>query len=73
MRSWQADTALSEDLAELAEACPWDAAPQTAAGADRFVFRISAGERTATVHEPAAEPWKRLIDRVIELDAAGGR
>jgi hypothetical protein len=67
-RAWEADTAISPELAGLVSACPWDWPQRSPAGADRFVYEITAGDRTATVHEPfAAGPWKQLIDQVVRL------
>ena len=47
----------------LIEKCPWDVAPD-APMPDRFVYRISVGDRTVTVPESALGPWRALTDRV---------
>jgi hypothetical protein len=66
-RSWELrlDCATAADSwGPLLDACPWEAA--TSAGTpDRFVYRITAGERSATVPERELHgPWRELTDRV---------
>lgn len=67
---------LADELCRLVDDCPWNAPPaapppEPGPGADRFVYRLDAGELTATVHEPQLQgPWRRLADRVMDL---GGR
>jgi hypothetical protein len=77
-RSWELHLDCDEAAAAwgpLLDACPWGAA----AGAgtpDRFVYRITAGDRTATVPERELRgPWRVLTDRVraaSEHSGAGG-
>jgi hypothetical protein len=68
-RSWELhlDCDESADVwGPLIDACPWDAAAGTG-GPDRFVYRIRAGERSATVPERELRgPWRVLTDRVRE-------
>lgn len=62
---------VADELCRLVDACPWDELSEAARepGADRFVYRVDAGELTATVGEPQVQgPWRSLIDRVIDLD-----
>ncbi len=61
-----------EELRRLIDACPWDdaGAAGAPAGADRFVYRLTAGTRSASIPEPAlAGPWRDLVDRVRDLAA----
>jgi hypothetical protein len=62
---------IADEVCRLVNDCPWDESPAEAAhapGADRFVYRVDAGELTATVGEPQVQgPWRSLIDRVIDL------
>lgn len=48
----------------LVEACPWDELPAAAASQpDRFVYRIRAGQRRATLPErDLTGPWRTLVD-----------
>ncbi|WP_068276332.1 protealysin inhibitor emfourin [Aldersonia kunmingensis] len=62
---------VADEVCRLVDACPWAEASRAGleAGADRFVYRVDAGELTATVGEPQVKgPWRSLIDRVIDLD-----
>jgi hypothetical protein len=54
------------DWTGLVEACPWNARSPRNAGADQFVWRISATgpprECTATLGDPALTgPWRELV------------
>lgn len=48
----------------LVEACPWDEQPSGGAPQpDRFIYRIRAGERRATLTEQdLVGPWRILVD-----------
>ena len=66
-RSWDLHIECGEQAEAwraLIDACPWDAAA-SAGTPDRFVYRITAGDRTATVPEHELRgPWRELTDRV---------
>ena len=68
-RSWELHLDCDDSAGSwgpLLDACPWEtaAAPSTP---DRFVYRITAGNRTATVPErELTGPWRELTDRVRE-------
>lgn len=70
----------AETWQPLLDACPWDSlatgdgsGSAPAAGArDRFSYRITAGDRTATVPERELRgPWRELTDRVREAAEHG--
>lgn len=57
----------------LIEACPWDEPEPESSGADRFVYQVQAGERSATLPEPAVQgPWLELVDQVRHFSAGHG-
>ncbi len=72
-RVWSVQALTADDRNQwqpLVEACPWDElAGREAAGAggfqapDRFVYRIRAGQRRATLPErDLVGPWRTLVD-----------
>lgn len=66
-RSWElhldCDDA-ADSWRPLLDACPWGAAA-SAGAPDRFMYRITAGDRSATVAErDLSGPWRELTDRV---------
>ena len=77
-RVWSVQAVTADDRNQwqpLVEACPWDELPgrgaASAAGAagaqipqpDRFVYRIRAGQRRATLPErDLVGPWRTLVD-----------
>jgi hypothetical protein len=40
---------IADELCRLVDDCPWDDPPNPAQGADRFVYRVDAGDLSATV------------------------
>jgi hypothetical protein len=63
------DSQASDELCRLIDDCPWDQPAKPVTGADRYVYQVSAGDLSATVPEPQLQgPWRRLVDRVIDLD-----
>lgn len=68
-RSWELrlDCAHEADTwGPLIDACPWDAA-RGFGTPDRFLYRITVGDRSATVPERELHgPWRALTDRVRE-------
>lgn len=76
-RSWElrldCDSA-ADSWGPLLDACPWDD-PPALAGPDRFVYRITAGDRSATVPDRDLHgPWRELTDRVrAESEHAGSQ
>ncbi|KRE80017.1 protealysin inhibitor emfourin [Arthrobacter sp. Soil763] len=70
-RVWSVQALTDDDRnqwAPLVEACPWDELPgRDATGSapqpDRFVYRIRAGQRRATLPErELVGPWRTLVD-----------
>lgn len=72
-RVWSVQAVTPDDRDQwqpLIEACPWDDLPgPAAAGAggipqpDRFVYRIRAGQRRATLPErDLVGPWRTLVE-----------
>lgn len=72
-RVWSVQALTDDDRNQwqpLVEACPWDDPPgpaQAGAGGvpqpDRFVYRIRAGQRRATLPErDLVGPWRTLVD-----------
>jgi Emfourin len=61
----------ADELCRLVDDCPWNHPPDLdppGPGADRFVYRLDAGELSATVPEPDLQgPWRRLAERVMDL------
>jgi hypothetical protein len=66
-RVWSVQAVTRDDRNQwqpLVEACPWDELPSmNTAQPDRFVYRIRAGERRATLSEQdLIGPWRILVD-----------
>ncbi|MGO4120382.1 protealysin inhibitor emfourin [Arthrobacter sp. YAF16] len=72
-RVWSVQAVTPDDRDQwqpLIEACPWDDLPGPAAAEsggipqpDRFVYRIRAGQRRATLPErDLVGPWRTLVD-----------
>jgi hypothetical protein len=70
-RVWSVQALTSDDREQwqpLIEACPWDDLPApggtgSPAQPDRFIYRIRAGERRATLPErDLVGPWRVLVD-----------
>jgi hypothetical protein len=66
-RVWSVQAVTPDDRDQwqtLVEACPWDELPAGATSQpDRFVYRIRAGQRHATLPErDLTGPWRALVD-----------
>ena len=66
-RVWSVQAVTPDDRNQwqpLIEACPWDQLPAgEAAQPDRFIYRIRAGQRSATLPErDLVGPWRTLVD-----------
>lgn len=67
-RSWLLEVENEPEVQEwcdIVDACPWDDRPRPTAGADRYLYRIAADGREATVPEAQlVGPWRELVNRV---------
>ncbi|MET3809010.1 protealysin inhibitor emfourin [Arthrobacter sp. UYEF3] len=66
-RVWSVQAVTPDDRSQwqpLVEACPWDELPAgNTARPDRYIYRIRAGERRATLPEQdLIGPWRILVD-----------
>ncbi|WP_445153963.1 protealysin inhibitor emfourin [Arthrobacter sp. Hor0625] len=70
-RVWSVQALTADDRNQwdpLVEACPWDELPGregtgSAPQPDRFIYRIRAGQRRATLPErELVGPWRTLVD-----------
>ena len=66
-RVWSVQALTPDDRSQwqpLVEACPWDELPKSdTTQPDRFIYRIRAGERRATLPErDLVGPWRILVE-----------
>jgi hypothetical protein len=77
-RVWSVQAVTPDDRNQwqpLVEACPWDELPTPdTAQPDRFVYRIRAGERRATLLEQdLIGPWRILVETTRAASESPGR
>lgn len=57
----------AQEWESLVDSCPWDNPELCKPGADRFVYEVSAGQRSATLSEQDVQgPWRELVEKVRE-------
>ncbi len=57
----------AQEWVDLVDSCPWEDPEMCQPGADRFVYEVSAGPRSATLGEQAVQgPWRQLVEKVRE-------
>ena len=67
-RVWTIEVSAPQDAERwrpIVEACPWDAAGDTSATPDGFVYDLRVADHAAVVAERELDgPWRQLVDEV---------